>query len=440
MRKYKSFLSLLIYSTLVFTSIEILQAQSILTLEEAIRIGLDKNFDIKLQRISADIAATNNTPGNAGMMPNVALTAGSQYAQTSLRQKFSNGNEIDANAVGQTQLNASIALNWTIFDGFRMFAERERLTILQTNGELLLRRRILQTVYDIAAQYVDIVRQNQQLRAQNEVIVSGEERVKIAEARFNSGLGAKNDVLLAQIDLNVRKEDALRRSNLIRTAKRALNLLLVRPPDVEFDVIDSVASANFSNELFQKVQTNPETVNLDVILAKNQIAINQLLEKNAQSLGLPRAQMTAGYSLANQRNEAGFSLLNTTFGPYAGLTLSVPLYQGGNVSVQRETALLNTEISKITAEQTTLAVLARLDALKFDWQTNEKLLAIELRNVETAKEFLDMALARLRLGQTTSLEVREAQSGYEQAKTRLADIRYSLKLSELALKFLAGAL
>jgi outer membrane protein TolC len=69
-----------------------------------------------------------------------------------------------------------------------------------------------------------------------------------------------------------------------------------------------------------------------------------------------------------------------------------------------------------------------------------QLLEIEKKNADLAKENLNITMERLRLGQTTSVELHQAQESYVNSLTRLIDFEYYLKVSETKLKQLLSEL
>ncbi len=102
-------------------------------------------------------------------------------------------------------LNAAVNLDWTLFDGLKMFATRERVEQLKVFGELSVRTQVVNTVADIANKYYDIVRQKQQLKAIDTLISINEERVKLADKKLSVGLGGKPELLQARVDLECTK-------------------------------------------------------------------------------------------------------------------------------------------------------------------------------------------------------------------------------------------
>ena len=164
-------------------------AQNIFTAEEAVSIALKNNYDILVAQNSASIDSINNTPGNAGMLPNMAITGSNSYSPgNNTKQKFSDGTQLTSPDLRSNSLNADIGLNWTLFDGGKMFITKRKLNEIQALGEIQFRDKVLQTIYDVILAYYDVVRQKQQLASINEVITYNLERVKISQTSFDAGL------------------------------------------------------------------------------------------------------------------------------------------------------------------------------------------------------------------------------------------------------------
>jgi outer membrane protein TolC len=87
--------------------VPVVSAQNILTLEQAMTRALSKNYDILLAQTVADIDKTNNTAGNAGMLPGIAINATDNYSKINLEQQFLNGTNIRQSKVAQLQYDAA---------------------------------------------------------------------------------------------------------------------------------------------------------------------------------------------------------------------------------------------------------------------------------------------------------------------------------------------
>jgi outer membrane protein len=428
----------IITSLSILLGLAISFAQPLLTPDEAVIIALKNNYDILVTHNDAEIAKVNNTPGNAGMLPSVAVIASDNFSTNSVDQKPQSGPEIKSNDARSNSLSAGAFLNWTLFDGGKMFITKRKLGELESLGGLQLKDQVLQTVYNVIVAYYDVVRQRQQLASYNDVIAYNQERVTIFQTSFNAGLSPKTNILQAKIDLNVIRESAIRQQTVITEAKRTLNLLLARDANSAFDVADSIPLTFTPDRtgFLEKIYTT----NTSVLAVQKQVAVARLSLQEIKTLGLPRISLNGGYSVVESDNSTGSVLTNRVSGPAIGGTVTIPLYQSGNVMRQISTARLQLKSAEFDLENVKLQTSIQLQNLLDDFENQRQLLSIEKDNTALAKENLDISLARLKQGQSTSLELKQAEQSYEDALTRLIEIEYSLKVAETKLKQLLALL
>ena len=412
--------------------------QQLLTADDAVSIALKNNYDILVARNDAEVAKVNNTPGNAGMMPTIAVTGSDNYSFNTGYQKQAAGPPLNYANQGASVFAAGAALNWTLFDGGKMFVTKKKLGEIESLGRLQFRNKVLQTTYDVTAAYYDVVRQKQQLASIQEVITYNQEQVTILQTSFGAGLSPKTALLQAQIDLNVYKENALAQQAVIRSAKRALNLLLSRDADTGFEVTDSIL-INYTPDKDQLVG-KLNTANIDILAFQKQLEVARMNLQEARALLFPRITVSGGYYASQTDNPASSIMLNRTYGPQAGGAVTIPLYQAGNVSRQIAAAKLQLSSSEYDLKNIKLSVAGQLRNALDEFESQRALLQLEEGNVALAKENLDISMQRLRYGQSTTLELRQAQDSYEQSRTRLTNIKYSLKIAETKLRQLIAEL
>ena len=422
---------------LTFTS---LSAQKLLTSEEAVSIALKNNYDILVARISADINIVNNTAGNAGMLPNIGITASDNKSlNNNLSYKLASASKDTTTPNSATNsLIANVSLSWTLFDGLKMFVTKKKLNEIEALGEIQFKQQVLQSIYDVTIAYFNVVMQKQELISLMEVINYNTERVKILQTSFDAGLSAKNNLLQAKIDLNVFQENALNQQSVITASKRALNQLLGQDSETGFEVTDSifVSFKPDKKSLEQKIlEVNPA-----IMAMQSQVEIARLSIKEYSSLRMPRLSFNAGYYFTRTDNTAGFQLFNRNYGPQVGGSLIIPIFQGGNLNRQVAAAKLQFQAAQYGLDVTKLLINVQLENAITEFEEQQRLLNIELANDALAKENLDISMQRLRLGQTTALEVRQAQESYVDSRTRLINFSFNLKVAETHLKQLIAAL
>ncbi|MFA6819801.1 MAG: TolC family protein [Bacteroidaceae bacterium] len=403
-----------------------------LSMQDAIDIALKKNFDIIVSRSQAEINKLNNTKGNAGMLPTVGLQATGDASYEDAYQKQSTGIVNKYSSQFNTDLSTNAILSWTLFDGGRMFITKNKLSEMQSLGEFQFRSRVMDVMYNVIAAYFDIVCQKEQLKSIFEVINYNRQREAIAQTGFNAGTLAKTELLQAQIDLNVAMETSINQRHAIDVARKELNILLGRNPDTAIEVSDTIpfASVPDKNTMMLKLESS----NADLLTLKKQIDVAELSMKEAQKSSAPNLHFNGGYSFSMGAHTQGNLRNEHSNGIQVGATLSIPIYTAGETKRKVSVAQTELQIAQSNLDQTRLEVNKEVQNAYSDFESQQELLKIERKNNLLSKENLEISMQRLRLGQTTSLEVHQAQENYAQSSLRLINFEYNLKMAETKLR------
>lgn len=412
--------------------------QELMTVDDAVGIALKNSYDILLSRTSADIDKANNTAGNAGMLPDIGINASDNFAYEHITLDQSGGGQTTSPHAALNAFTANVGLDWTVFDGGRMFVTRKKLNEIETLGEIQFKDQVMQTLQNVILSYYDVVRQNQQLASIREVIRFNEERVKILNASFNAGLVPKTDLLQAKVDLNVYLENAIVQETVIIDSKQSLNQLLGRDPLTPFEVVDSIELSYIPNE--DQLEKQLFLQNTQVLSFQKQEDIAKLATKELSAQRYPWLSLSANYSYLYSTNPDGSVTRNQTYGPQAGGSLTFPIFYGNNLDRQVRVARLGEKAASYNLANSKIQVYTQLKNALSDYEHVMQLLGLEETNTKLAKENLNISMDRLRLGQTTSLEVRQAQESYIQSLTRAILFRYTAKAAETKLKQLIATL
>ncbi len=429
-------MKILILSILVFL-FSAVKAQEFLSVDDAVNLALKNNYDILVARNDADIDVRNNTAGNAGMLPEVRATGSGNYEINTLDQNLKEGENKYSNHP-TSSVNLGAELSWTLFDGGRMFVAKARLDEIATLGEVRFRDEVLQTLYAVISAYYDVVKEKQTLISINEAMNFNRERVKIAQTGFNAGSLLKTDLLQAKIDLNVNMENAINQQYVIEASRKALNQLLGRDPDKQFEVSDSIPTGFTPDrdEIMAQVNEN----NTAIQTYRKQLNIAELNVKEYQKVYLPLLNVRAGYYLSKSNSPYGSVLNALSYGPGIGGTISIPLYTAGEYKRQVAVAKIRLNSAEYDLQNVTLRVNTVLLNAFTNFENQARLLEIETENRDLTRENLEISLQRLRLGQTTSLEVHQAQDDFVKSATRLINFQYNLMVAETKLKQLMAVL
>ncbi|WP_316805824.1 TolC family protein [Pedobacter agri] len=428
-KKFKIFIFLLILSVSGF-------AQEKLSLREAISIALQNNYDIRISKNEINIAKNNANIGNAGMLPTIDGTYTNGGSIQNTRQTPVTGEDRVIRGARSTNNSYGADLNWTIFDGFTMFANYDRLKELQKQGEVNARLTILTTVSDVIAAYYDVVRQQQLLVAADSAIDVSVWRTNIAKTKLELGRGSKLDVLTAQVDYNTDTSNYIQVKNFLQIAKVRLNQLMVRDIGTGFTVADSIdvdRGILFSKQAEIAEQQNPNVQNAFI---NQKIAALNL--KSIKGARYPAIILNSGYSRAKSTSPTGFNQRFAANGFTYGVTASLNLFNGFLQRQQERNAKIDIENSTLNLSKTKLDVNSQLLTAYQNYATYLDLIKLEQRNVDIAKENLDITMAKYRLGSIAPLELREAQRNAIDAQNRFIEMQFQAKIAETTLKEISG--
>ena len=425
-----------IIASILFFAFSNTNAQEIISLETAVKVALENNYEIKIASNNSLINATNVTVGNAGMLPTVAATITDNNRVQNSSQTLKNGTTNSLDNAKNNSLNYGVNLDWTVFDGFKMFAKLDQLKELQKLGEAQLKQTILTKISAVTSTYFDLVQQQQQLKALDSTIVISNQRLALAQNRFTIGKASKLEVLNAQVDLNTDKVSLLRQKDLYANTKILFNQILARDTKTDFKVIDTIkVDANLVlNELTSLAEKQNPQLEAQIIALK----VAELQLKQVKANRYPSLKLSTGYNLANTQASLGFATATSAKGFNYGFSAALNIFDGLSQNRNEKIAHLQIDNSKLILEEQKLALQSQLATSFQTYTTNLELISLEEKNEAIAKQNLAITLDKFKIGTITTLEFRAAQLNYVNAKVRNSNAQFQAKLSEIALKELAG--
>jgi outer membrane protein TolC len=414
------------------------RGQELLTVEEAVRIALENNYEIRLAQNNFEIDTEGVSLGYAGILPSVQASVTDDNNIQDISQVRSDGTLRELNNGKNNNLNYGVNLDWTIFDGFGMFARYDQLKELQNLGESELKQAILGRVANVMTTYFEIVQQKQELSALDSTLVISQQRVEFAQNRFTIGKASKLEVLNAQVDQNTDQTLLLRQIELYANTKTRLNEIMARATQTEFTVEEAML-VDQSLQLQELVAlANDQNPELQAELINKRIA--ELQFKRIRANRYPVLVGTTGYNFNESQSSLGFTSSNSAQGFNYGFTASVNIFDGFTQNRDEKIAKLQIENSAIVIERQLQTLQSQLTTAYQTYITNVRLIDLEQRNEAIAKENLDITLEKFKIGTIPTIEFRTAQLNYINAKVRYSKATYQAKLSEVTLKQLAGNL
>jgi outer membrane protein len=413
-------------------------AQQKLSLEEAISTALKNNYDIRLVNNEIQIAKNNINPGNAGMLPKLTADYARGGSVQNTVQTPATGPERKTNGAKSTNQSYGAALGWTIFDGFQMFANYDRLKELQKLGEVNAKGVVIATVADVISGYYALARQQQLVMATDTALDISRMRLTIAKNKLEIGRGSKLDVLSATVDYNADTSLYLQQKNVLRTSMVSLNQVMARDLNLVFEVDENIKIERNLNYTELSGLTEQLSPALQSAFINKKIA--ELNLKQVKGQRYPTVGLNSGYEFSNSTSPTGFNQKFRANGFTYGVTASLNLFNGFLQRQNERNAKVQINTTALNLEKARQDINAQLLSAYQNYLTNLDLLKVEQANLNIAKQNLDITLEKYRLGSISPLELREAQRNSITAITRFLDARYQAKLTEISLKEISGTL
>ena len=409
-------------------------AQEPLRLQDAINIALKNSYDIQLAKNNVDINTVYNSYGFAGGLPLITGTANDNEQVTTLNQKLSNGTNTNRNGVAANSLTAGVTAGILLYNGMRVVTTKKRLDQLEQQSQQLLNAQIQNTIALVMTQYYDVVRQQSYMRTIDTSVAVAAKRLEIVKAQQQVGYANNADLYQSQLDLNALLQSKQAQQVIIDQAKTDFLTSLNLKADSAIIINDTIiADKNIIlDSVLNNLSQNPE-----IIAAAQQVTINQFIEKETAAQRYPSLRFNTGFNYSRSQSAAGFTLLNQTYGPLVGLSLSVPIYNGNIYKKQQRAAEINTKNAEI--QKQSLEKDYASNAVK-NYQAYESALQqleTQKQNYLLAQKLLDLVLQKFQLRNATIVNVKNAQETFENAGYLLVNLSFAAKSAEIELKRLS---
>ena len=408
-----------------------------LTLDEAISIALKNSLNVEVARNNFEASQINNDLSFAGGIPTVSASIADNQSLTNLNQRLSNGTTIKRNGNRNNALNAGLNINYLLFNGYRVQYTKSRLEATEKQSSYNISLQMQNLVASVMVKYYDIVRQNEYLKTLQQSISVTNQRLKLVDARQSVGLANNADTYQAQLDLNASKQELLSQQLILDQAEADLLTLLTLKPDSTIAVKDTIIVDRAID--LEAVKSNLK-INPAFLTADQQTIINDLVVKEIGALRYPAISINSGYNYTRNKNGAGFTLLNQNSGPFLGLGVQIPIFNGGIIKRQQNIARIDIK-NAINTREILLNDLENF-AVKawLAYRNNLERLETERENNRVARDLLSLVEQRFQLGVGTIVDLREAQKSFVDAGFRLTNLSYAAKVAEIELKRLGSML
>src|SRR5665647_924218 len=406
-------------------------AQKLLTLDEAIMEALENNYSLKISRNDQAMAENNVTL--APFLPTLESTA--RQLQTNSSDKTASTEYEDSRT---NYYNLGASLRWTIFDGFGMFADYSRQKELLAMSSQSVKIDVENLVMAVCSEYYNIIVQENRLQSVRTSLALSRSRYETAEEKYMLGVISGLDLQQAKIDLNIDSSTVLSQQKMVTSSYILLAKKLNTGHQITFSVEDTIFLAPEMN--IDSLRSRTLNYNNQLILARQGEQLSQYDLNAVRALRYPAINFSTGYNLTRTDYSWEANNYSQSKGMNWGLGMTWNIFTGFETQRKISNAKLEVENSKLAYLDIENEILGDLDLLYNTYKNSIIVTYFETESAEVARNSLEIAMERYRLGSLSGLEFREYQNKYLDAINRRLTALFQAKVSEIGLRLLAGEL
>ncbi len=422
-----------------FLLVSSVYAQEKLTLNEAVKITLANNYDIKLAENSKIVAKNNASIYNSGYLPQITARAGTGFKSQSINTEYHEGNSMSIDGAKTLTHSASIGLYYSLFNGMTRSYNYQKLKELYDLSDIQAKLVMENALMQLFSSFYNVANLTENTVNLKQMLEISQHRKLRVYYNVEYGKNTQLDLLNAQVDVNNDSISYLNALQQLENSKRDLNVILGRDINQAF-ITDT--TVNYQNMLsLSDLITKANENNTQIRQVDKNIALSVYDLKIAKSNNLPEIGLSAnyGYNGFNYDTSNLIDLQNIN-GPSIELNLTWNIFDGGMTKVRTLNARRVIQNQEIQKQQTEQQIEKEVTNAWATFQNSLFVLKAEQNNLITNQRNFDRTQEKYQLGQLTSVEFRQAQINLLLSKTKYNQAKYNTKFAELSLRNICGSL
>lgn len=413
--------------------------QDTLTLFDAINIGIQENFSVQISKKNKKISEINNNWANAGALPKIDIS-------TRIEEALSDQSKNPASFIQEKLKSSSISgnanINWTLFNGFAIKANKERLDQLEKISSNSASLTIENTIQAIILQYHNCILQKQKLNLLQKVVSLARERLNYQNKKYDLGLITKIDLL--QIESSLLSDSTnilLQEQNYINSLKN-LNLLLAIETEKKW-IIDKEINTHIQIYNYNDLKESTLSNNTNILNQYYNIQLSKQNMKLEMSAFYPVISINSGAAynkstydigdLSNTMNNTGESI-----NYFANFAINFRIFDGGKLYQNLKALKIKKEIDELKFEQKKQEVIHQLSITNDRYNTSITALKLSQKAYEIAQTNYNLAIKKHEQGLINSFMLRDVEIAYISSGINAKQAIYNLMENKISLLKITG--
>ncbi|MCY4171477.1 MAG: TolC family protein [Bacteroidetes bacterium] len=422
-------------------SASVVQAQQIISFEEAVRIALDQNTQLRQSANQVRLSEINVQSARSAFLPSFNVSTGTG---TNFGLSFdTNVGELRTTTNTRFNLNAFTSIN--VFDGFQSQANLRQSRLAVISSDLSLERQRQLIVFQVASQFLAYIQASEQIKVQEENLTAATQLLSQIEEFVRVGTRPVSDLYQQQAAVETAELGIIQAEQLVQISEANLLQILRLDPlgDYEF-VIPELADVQFEPEQLDLTDLYMRAQRQRGDLRSQEVAV-QAAEQGvrvARSSTLPQLSFSAGAGTSfNSGISSSFGdQLERNRAQSLSVSVNVPVFNRFRSKTQIQRAQVSYENAKLNVEATQQQIGVEIRQAYLDYLTAEKQLEVTRRQLEFREQALQAARERYNVGAATLVELTQAQSDFVQASQDEVTARYTIYVRKRLIRFYTGEL
>ena len=423
---------------IVILSFSLSNGQDKLTVNDAVKLALENNLDIKISENQNEILKNNASFLNSGYLPRVSSRVGFNKSNQNIEIETPNNLSGKLDNMKSENSFSNVSIEYILFDNNGRKFNYKKSKELSNRSGLEVKEVIENTLLQLYTVFYEVCRLSEEkdiVKSSLEISKSRLERNKI---KFDFGQSTKLELLNAEVDVNT---DSIRYLNAIKNlsnAKRDLNLVM--NVDLNSDYILDKEIVYNSAENIINFYDNASKNNTKLKIYAKSVEISDFELKSIRSTYLPTVGLNGSYDWNESINDNPYAFFNKNIydGISGGINLRWDIFNQGKRITANKNAKVMLENSKIEKEKAFLIFQKELNNSYETYNNNLFILEVQEQSLNTSNNNFLRNLEKYDIGIVSSIEFRNAQLNLLNAKLSRNTARYEAKLSELYFLKISG--
>ncbi|HET8864743.1 MAG TPA: TolC family protein [Gracilimonas sp.] len=439
----------LLIALLLVTNNLLAQERRTITIQEAIEIALENNYQLKQAKNNLELSEYNIKSEYADFLPSVS--GGFNGSRRTGRQFVPD--VVDFRDVTSQSISGNLSASIPIFNGFENIYSLKASEQSKLSDEESLQRAKEQVIFNTASNYLGVLLDRELLEIRKENLENSQMQLEQVQAQVE--VGSRPTVDLYNQEAQVANQELLLTQQ--ENALKFSEILLIRQlqidplgeyefivPDIESNINREIVERYSLSELIDQALLNRSDLKssmADIRTLEYQLKItkNNLLPSISGSAGLSTSYSDQ-YTVLGENISFGDQFFDQRINRSVGFSVNIPIFQNWNRMYNIQSSKVQLKNAELNLDNSRLQVIQEVTQAYNDYTSYVQQLEASEKSLIASERAFETQQARYNVGSSTLIELSQAQANYVEAQSNYTQATYNLIFQEKLLDYYLGKL